>query len=398
MMSSRNPADASPASAPEVTIVMPCLNEADTLATCIDKAHRAFRDAGIDGEVVVADNGSTDGSQDIARAHGARLVAVTARGYGSALMGGIEAARGRYVIMGDADDSYDFLEVPKFVEALRRGHGLVQGCRLPSGGGTVLPGAMPPLHRWFGNPALSWLARWWFRTPVHDVYCGMRGFSVEAYHRLGLRCTGMEFATEMIIKSSIHRLDVAEVPISLHPDGRKSHPPHLRTFRDGWRTLRLFLLFTPRWLFLMPGLLLIAIGLAGYAVALPGMRIGAATLDVHTLLFASLALLAGQQAITFALLAKTFAIGEGLLPMDRRTERFFHVATLERGLLLGGATITIGIGLLAAVAVEWWRVGFGPLDYSHTMRMAIPGATLTVAGLHTVLGSFFGSILGLRRQ
>jgi glycosyltransferase involved in cell wall biosynthesis len=383
---------------PEVTIVMPCLNEADTLATCIDKAHRAFRDAGIDGEVVVADNGSTDGSQEIARAHGARVVPIAARGYGSALMGGIDAARGRYVIMGDADDSYDFLETPKFVHALRRGHALVQGCRLPSGGGTVLPGAMPPLHRWFGNPALSFLARWWFRTPVHDVYCGMRGFPVDAYRRLDLRCTGMEFATEMIIKASLYGLDVAEVPISLHPDGRKAHPPHLRTFRDGWRTLRLFLLFTPRWLFLVPGLVLIAIGLAGYAIALPGVRIGAATFDVHTLLFASLALLAGQQAITFALLAKTFAIGEGLLPLDRRTERFFQAATLERGLLLGAATIVVGVGLLAAVAIEWWRVDFGPLDYAQTMRLAIPGATLTALGLHTVLGSFFGSILGLRRQ
>ena len=383
---------------PEVTIVMPCLNEADTLATCIDKAHRAFRDAGIDGEVVVGDNGSTDGSPGIAAAHGARVVHVTARGYGNALMGGIEAARGRYVIMGDADDSYDFLEIPKFVEQLRHGYGLVQGCRLPSGGGTVLPGAMPPLHRWFGNPALSFLARWWFRTPVHDVYCGMRGFSVEAYRRLGLRCTGMEFATEMIIKASLHRERIAEVPISLHPDGRRSHPPHLRTFRDGWRTLRLFLLFTPRWLFLVPGLFLIALGALGYLVALPGVTVGGATFDVHTLLFASLALIAGHQAIAFALFAKTFAIGEGLLLLDRRTARFFEVVTLERGVVLGGAAMLAGVALLSAVAVQWWQSGLGPLDYPRTMRLAIPGATLTALGLQTVLGSFFGSILGLRRR
>ena len=386
------------ATAPEVTVVMPCLNEADTLATCIDKAHEAFRAAGIDGEVVVGDNGSTDGSPDIAAAHGARVVPVTARGYGSALMGGIDAARGRYVIMGDADDSYDFLEVPKFVARLREGYGLVQGCRLPSGGGTVLPGAMPPLHRWFGNPALSFLARWWFRTPVHDVYCGMRGFSVEAYQRLGLRCTGMEFATEMIIKASLHRETIAEVPISLHPDGRKAHAPHLRTFRDGWRTLRLFLLFTPRWLFLVPGLLLIALGGLGYLLALPGVTIGGATLDVHTLLFASLAILAGQQAIAFALFAKTFAIGEGLLPLDRRTARFFAIATLERGLILGAAAMLLGLALLLAVAAQWWQSGLGPLDYPRTMRLAIPGATLTGLGLQTVLGSFFGSILGLRRR
>ena len=383
---------------PEVSIVIPCLNEADTLAICIDKAHRAFRDAGIVGEVVVGDNGSTDGSREIAQAHGARVVPVAARGYGNALMGGIEAARGRYVIMGDADDSYDFLEVPKFVERLREGYGLVQGCRLPSGGGTVLPGAMPPLHRWFGNPVLSFLARWWFRTPVHDVYCGMRGFSIEAYRRFDLRCTGMEFATEMIIKATVHKERISEVPISLHPDGRKAHPPHLRTFRDGWRTLRLFLLFTPRWLFLVPGLLLILCGLAGYTVALPGLTLGGATFDVHTLLFASLALLAGQQAISFALFAKMFAIGEGLLPLDRRTSRFFEIATLERGLILGGLAMLAGLGLLVAVAVGWWRTGFGPLDYPRTMRLAIPGATLTALGLHAMLGSFFGSILGLRRR
>jgi glycosyltransferase involved in cell wall biosynthesis len=383
---------------PEVTIVMPCLNEADTVATCIDKAHRALREAGIAGEVVIADNGSTDGSPEIARAHGARVVRVAARGYGNALMSGIDVARGRYVIMGDADDSYDFLETAKFVDALRRGHALVQGCRLPSGGGTVMPGAMPPLHRWLGNPMLSLLARWWFRTPVHDINCGMRAFRLDAYRHLDLRCTGMEFATEMIIKARLHGYDIAEVPISLHPDGRKAHPPHLRTFRDGWRTLRLYLLFTPRWLFLVPGVLLVVLGLAGYAIALPGVRIGAATFDVHTLLFASLALLAGQQAISFALFAKTFAIGEGLLPLDRRTERFLRIATLERGLLIGGVAMVVGLVLLMAVAVEWWRLDFGPLDYRRTMRLAIPGATLTALGLHTVLGSFFGSILGLRRQ
>ena len=382
----------------EVSIVMPCLNEADTLATCIDKARRACLEAGIDGEIVVGDNGSTDGSQAIAAAHGARVVPVAARGYGNALMGGIEAARGRYVIMGDADDSYDFLEVPKFVERLREGYGLVQGCRLPSGGGTVLPGAMPPLHRWFGNPALSFLARWWFRTPVHDVYCGMRGFSVDAYRRLDLRCTGMEFATEMIIKATLHQVRIAEVPIALHPDGRKAHLPHLRTFRDGWRTLRLFLLFTPRWLFLMPGVLLTLLGLAGYVVALPGLTIGRATFDVHTLLYASVALLCGQQALAFALFAKTFAVGEGLLPLDPRTVRFYEIATLERGLVLGVLAMVVGGGLMAAVAVHWWRAGLGALDYPQTMRLAIPGATLTALGVQTALGSFFGSVLGMRRR
>jgi hypothetical protein len=382
----------------EVSIVMPCLNEAETIGGCIETAQRALAAAGIDGEVVVADNGSTDESAAIARALGARVVRVAARGYGNALMGGIEAARGRYVIMGDADQSYDFGEVAKFVERLRAGYTLVQGCRLPTGGGTVLPTAMPPLHRWFGNPLLSAIARRWFRTPVHDVYCGMRGFTVEAYRRLGLRCTGMEFATEMIIKASLHREAIAEVPITLHPDGRRLNVPHLRTFRDGWRTLRLFLLFSPRWLFLVPGLLLLLVGAAGYAVALPGLTLGGATFDVHTLLYASLAILTGQQAIAFALFTKAFAIGEGLLPMDPRTARFFSVATLERGLVVGAVCSLVGLAMLVAVAVQWSGTGFGPLDYAHTMRWAIPGATLTALGVQTVLASFFTSILGLKRR
>src|SRR5690349_7602566 len=370
------PARSRESSSCEVSVVMPCLNEADTIETCVVKATTALRTAGIAGEVIVADNGSTDGSDTRAENAGACVVRVAARGYGSALIGGIESARGRYIIMGDADDSYDFAETPKFVSKLREGFSLVQGCRLPSGGGTVLPNAMPLLHRYFGNPSLTALARWWFHTPVHDVYCGMRGFHIDAFHRLGLRCTGMEFATEMILKASLYGESIAEVPITLHPDGRKAHPPHVRTFRDGWRTLRLFLLFSPRWLFLVPGLVLIALGLVGYAIALPGVRIGAATFDVHTLLFASLALLAGQQAISFALFAKVFAIGEGLLPLDRRTARFFEVFTLERGLMLGGVGIAVGVVLLATVAVQWWQVNLGPLDYARTMRLAIPGATL----------------------
>jgi glycosyltransferase involved in cell wall biosynthesis len=221
----------------ELSVVMPCLNEADTLATCIRKAQQAFRENNIAGEIIVADNGSTDGSQEIATKSGARLVPVQARGYGSALMGGIAATRGKYVIMGDADDSYDYLEIPKFVARLREGNALVQGCRLPAGGGTVVPGAMPFLHRWIGNPFLSFLAHLWFHTPIHDIYCGMRGFTKTHYESLGQRCTGMEFATEMIIKSSLYHTRMAEVPITLHPDGRKAHTPHLKTFRDGWRTL-----------------------------------------------------------------------------------------------------------------------------------------------------------------
>ncbi|MEL7266274.1 MAG: glycosyltransferase family 2 protein, partial [Planctomycetota bacterium] len=263
---------------PELSVVLPCLNEADTVATCVEKAVRAMRDAGIEGEVVVSDNGSTDGSQQLAIDAGARIVNAPRRGYGAALMHGIENARGRYVMMGDADDSYDFLELPKFMPGLREGNDLVQGCRLPHGGGIVLPGAMPFLHRWFGNPVLSWLVRFMFRIPISDVYCGMRAFQRELYDRLDLRSPGMEFATEMIIKSGLHGATMAQVPITLHPDGRKEHGPHLRTFRDGWRTLRLFLAFSPRWSFFRPGLLLVAVGAILYALALPQIRIFGAAL------------------------------------------------------------------------------------------------------------------------
>lgn len=392
------PDQAGPTAECELTVVMPCLNEAETLRSCITKASRALVSAGIAGEIIVADNGSTDGSQAIAESLGARVVAVTERGYGSALMGGIDAARGRFIIMGDADDSYDFGDIPKFVEKLRQGYELVQGCRLPSGGGTVAPGAMPMLHRWWGNPMFSWMARRWFGAPIHDVYCGMRGFTREFYVSLDQRCTGMEFATEMMIKSSLRDARIAEVPITLHPDGRTVHPPHLKTFRDGWRTLRFFLLYSPRWLFFYPGLALTAIGLAGYAIALPGMRVGRVTFDVHTLVFASLAVLAGYQAVLFAIFAKMFAFSEGLLPMHPPTLTMFRRINLERGLTLGTVAILAGIFLLLSVVYEWYVQDFGRLDYPRTLRWAIPGFTLTSIGLQTIFGSFFISILGLRRR
>jgi hypothetical protein len=329
---------------------------------------------------------------------GARVVPVEEKGYGSALMGGIAAARGKFVIMGDADDSYDFREAPKFLEKLRQGFDLVQGCRLPLGGGNVTPGAMPFLHRWWGNPMFSWLARKWFRVPVHDIYCGLRGFTRSHYERLDLRCTGMEFATEMIIKSSLYRASIAEVPITLHRDGRKSHPPHLKTFRDGWRTLRFFLIYSPRWLFLVPGVALIALGLAGYGLALPGITLGRFTFDAHTLLFASLAVLCGYQSIMFAVFGKTFAIREHLMPEDPRMDRLYTLVNLERGLAVGLLSLAIGLGLLLVAINEWRQRDFGRLDYSHTMRWVVPGATLTALGFQTVLASFFISIVGMRRR
>ena len=382
----------------EVSVVMPCLNEADTLGTCVGKALRAMAGAGIAGEVVVADNGSTDGSREIAAGLGARVVPVSERGYGSALMGGIAASRGRYVVMGDADDSYDFAEVPRFVARLREGYALVQGCRLPSGGGTVAPGAMPPLHRWWGNPMFSALARRWFGSPVHDVYCGLRGFTRDLYDRLDLRCTGMEFATEMIIKSALTGERTAEVPITLHPDGRRTGRPHLRTFRDGWRTLRFFLMYCPRWLFLIPGAALVGLGLLAYALAMPAVTVRGVTFDAHTLLFGSLAILCGYQAVLFSAFATTFAAAEGLLPPGRgRAARVGEAIGLERGLVLGGAALLLGVGLLAGAVNQWRLAEFGRLDYAYTMRWVVPGATLTALGFQTILASFFLSILALRR-
>jgi len=377
---------------------MPCLNEADTLALCINKAQQALRESGVAGEIIVADNGSADGSQKIAGGLGARVVDVDVKGYGSALMGGIAAARGRYVVMGDADDSYDFGELPKFVDKLRDGFDLVQGCRLPAGGGTIAPGAMPFLHRWVGNPALTFLVRAWFDAPINDVYCGLRGFAKSHYDRLDQRCTGMEFATEMIIKSSLLGARISEVPITLHPDKRRSHPPHLKTFRDGWRTLRFFMMCTPRWLYLLPGLSFVLIGLIGYALAFPATRIGPATLGAHTLLFASLSILCGYQAILFSVFAQTFAMAEHLLPEDPVMMRAFKIINLERGLLASAIATIAGLALLFAAFLQWRAAGYGPLDYAHTMRIVIPGATLTALGVQTFLSSFFISILGMTRR
>ncbi len=383
---------------PEVSIVMPCLNEADTLAACIAKASSALADHKIAGEIIVADNGSSDGSQEIAVKLHARLIQVSERGYGSALMGGIAAARGKFIIMGDADDSYDFAEIPRFVEKLRQGFDLVQGCRLPSGGGTVKSGAMPWLHRWCGNPMFSLLMRWWFKSSLHDVHCGMRGFRKDVYSLLDQRCTGMEFATEMVIKASLGRAKIAEIPITLHPDGRKAHAPHLKTFRDGWRHLRFYLMCSPRWLFLIPGLGLILLGLVGYGVAMPMLTLKGVTFDVHTLLFASLSIICGYQSILFGFLTKIFAITEGLLPEDSRMNRFFEWVNLERSLILSVTALLVGLALLIGAINQWRLVNFGPLEYHRIMRLVIPGATITALAFQTILSSFFMSILRLRRR
>jgi len=386
------------ADAIDLTIVMPCLNEAETLGGCIEKALLGIERSGTRGEILVADNGSEDDSVQIAEKLGARVVHVKKKGYGNALRGGIQAASGKWIIMGDADESYDFSETDRFVEKFQQGFELVAGCRLPRGGGKIQPGAMPFTHRWLGNPLFSRMARYMFAAPIHDVYCGLRGFTRELYDRLELQCDGMEFATEMIIKASLYGAHITEIPITLHPDGRKTHAPHLRTVRDGWRTLRFFLVFSPRWLFLVPGFVFALLGLAGYAVALPGLTIGGVTFDAHTLLFSSLAIMMGYQSVLFAICAKSFAIGEGLLPKDPRIDRFFKVIYLERGLAIGALAFLAGLILLGAAVWQWKAVHFGRLDYAITMRWVIPGATLTALGFQTVLSSFFVSILGMKRR
>ncbi len=382
----------------EVSVVMPCLNEADTLGACIDAVKFAYEQNSINGEIVVADNGSTDGSREIAEERGARVVPVATPGYGSALMGGIDAAGGKYVIMADSDESYDFKELGKFVDLLRRGNQLVQGCRLPRGGGTILPGAMPFLHRWLGNPLFSFLTRLFFRSPIDDVYCGYRGFEKSLYNKLDQRCTGMEFAVEMVIKATLSGARIAQVPITLHPDGRTSHGPHLRTLQDGWRTLRFLLMFAPHWLFLGPGAALILLGIVGYALALPGVNISGVIFDAHTLLFSTLFIMLGLSAVTFFLFAKAFAVSENFIPQEELPDTFSKASRLEVGAICGLLIAAVGFLLLLRAFLFWRATGFGALDYASTMRIVVPGAMLAAVGTHVVWSSFLLSLLSLRRR
>ncbi|OYT70385.1 MAG: dolichol-P-glucose synthetase [Chloracidobacterium sp. CP2_5A] len=391
-MSVASPAEAS---AIELTIVMPCLNEAETLEACIRKAQGFLKRHGVAGEVVVGDNGSTDGSQAIAERFGARVVPVATRGYGAALYGATLAARGRYVIMGDSDDSYDFSNLMPFLEKLRAGYDLVIGNRFEGG---IQPGAMPWKNRYIGNPALTGIGRLLFGCPAGDFHCGLRGYSLNAFKKMDLRTTGMEFASEMVIKATLMGLRIAEVPTTLSPDGR-SRPPHLRPWRDGWRHLRFMLLYSPRWLFLYPGLWLILFGLAAGAWLLPGpQRVAGVVLDVHTLLYAALSVLIGFQCVTFAILAKVFAINEGLLPEDPRLTRLFKYITLETGLILGGLLTVGGLAGSVTAVASWNEVAYGPLDASRTLRLVIPSALCLMLGCETILASLFLSVLGLRMR
>jgi glycosyltransferase involved in cell wall biosynthesis len=379
----------------ELTIVMPCLNEAETLEVCINKARGFIEAHGIDGEVVIADNGSTDGSQGLATKCGARVVDVAAKGYGSALMGGIRAARGRFIIMGDADDSYDFVNLMPFVEKLREGHDLVMGNRFRGG---IKPNAMPPLHKYLGNPVLTFIGRLLFKSPSGDFHCGLRGFRKDAAMELDLRTTGMEFASEMVVKMTLNKRRIAEVPTTLSKDGR-SRPPHLRSWHDGWRHLRFLLLYSPRWLFFYPGLASIVMGLVTFAYLLPSPQlINGIRLDVHTLLYGALLLMLGYQSVIFAVFTKVFAISEGLLPEDPRLEKHLSEVSLEKGLICGGLALLLGIAGSIFAVVNWEMKGFGLLNPSDTLRVVIPSVTAIAIGFQTMLSSLFLGVLRLRRR
>jgi hypothetical protein len=378
----------------ELTILMPCLNEARTLARCIAKARSFLARYGIQGEVLIADNGSADGSQALAEANGARVVDIAARGYGSALIGGIRAARGRYVIMGDSDDSYDFSELGSFVEKLRDGFQLVMGNRFRGG---IRRGAMPPLHRYFGNPVLTAIGRVFFRSPCGDFYCGLRGFDRDAVLGLDLQAPGMEFATEMVVKATINRLRITEVPTTLSPDGR-GRPPHLKSWRDGWRGLRFLLLFSPRWLFLYPGTAMFVVGAAAMAWLLPGPHsVGEVGFDIHTLLYAAVAVIIGVQSVQFWVFAKIYGMREGLVPPDPWFSSLIGaVARLEYGLIAGGVLLLLGLALGIYALGSWGLVGFGALRPDDTMRLVIPSAVAIILAFQIAYGAFFLSVLEIR--
>ena len=373
---------------------MPCLNEAEAIGTCIHKAQQFLQDYGITGEVVVADNGSTDGSQEIAKKCGARVISVPKKGYGQALMGGINAAKGKYIIMGDADGTYDFTALEPFLTKLREGSDLVVGNRFKGG---IAPGAMPALHKFLGNPLLTGIGRLFFNCPCRDFHCGLRGFSKAAIKKMDLRTTGMEFATEMVVKATLLKMRVTEVPTTLSADCR-GRPSHLRRWRDGWRHLRFLLLYSPRWLFLYPGTVLMTVGILLGLLVLPGPRkVGSTILDIHTLAFAAAMIITGFQAIIFAIYSKTFAINEGLLPPDSKMDKLYCFITLEVGLACGAVLLLLGLAGAVYALSSWGKRSFGSMDPVGTMRIVIPSATMLALGTQIIFSSFFLSLLGLKR-
>lgn len=379
----------------ELSVVMPCLNESETVGTCVRKAMSVLREFAIRGEVIVADNGSTDGSRELARNLGARVIHVAEKGYGSALKGGILRARGQYVLMADADDSYDFGHIPRFLNELRNGSELVMGNRFQGG---IAKRAMPALHRFVGNPVLTAIGKLFFTSPCGDFHCGIRAFRKDGFQRMDVRSTGMEFASEIVVKASLLGMKVTEVPTTLSPGGR-SRPSHLRTWRDGWRHLRFLLMYSPRWLFLYPGMLMIGVGLAGCIWLLPGPRVfRSISFDVHTLLYAFVSVVIGFQFVAFAVFTKVFAITEGLLPEDPRLTRLFRWVTLETGLSAAGLLIALGLAGSIWAVTHWARESFGALDPVRMLRVAVPSVFCLMLGVQIACSSFFLSILGLRRR
>jgi len=379
----------------ELSIVMPCLNEAETLERCIVKAKAYLESSRIAGEIVIGDNGSTDGSQEIARRAGARVVDVPERGYGAALMGAIEASRGTYVIMGDSDDSYDFSNLDAFVAKLRAGNDLVMGNRFKGG---IQPGAMPFLHKYLGNPVLSFIGRLFFKSHIGDFHCGLRGFRQDIVERLGLRTTGMEFASEMVVKATLFNFKIAEVPTTLSPDGR-SRPPHLRTWRDGWRHLRFLLIYSPRWLFTIPGIVVATIGmLVGAAIVHGPKNVFGLALDTNTLIYAGTAVIIGFQAFLFGVLTRVYGIQTGFLPPHPMLERFAKRATLERGLVLGVLLFLGGLGLSIYAVLQWSHHGWGTLIYPDILRIVIPSAVAIIVGFQVMLAAFFLSVLMINHK
>jgi glycosyltransferase involved in cell wall biosynthesis len=381
----------------DVSILLPCLNEAETLAACIAEARTAITESGLKGEVLVADNGSTDGSIDIAEKAGARVVHVSEKGYGSALSGGIQAAYGKFILMGDADGSYDFTELPEFLEKLYQGFDLVIGCRFPRCGGRVHPGAMPWKHRWIGNPVLSFLGRLFFSSPVDDFHCGLRAFRQDAMMALGLKTAGMEFASEMVVKASLCGLRITQIPIVLRKDGR-SRPPHLRSWRDGWRHLRFMLLYSPLWLFILPGLLLTVLGAVGFILLLPEpLQIGRVTFDLSSLLVSGASLSVGFHLFGFGLFIKAYAVNTGLMPGKEYWLKLVKGRPVEWGIALGMVFILAGTGYLIHATLLWKAAAFGPMPYQTILRMVIASITAIGLGIQAMVYGFALAVIGLER-
>jgi glycosyltransferase involved in cell wall biosynthesis len=379
----------------ELTILMPCLNEAETLATCITKAKSFLLQNDVNGEVLIADNGSKDGSQEIAKALGARVVYIKNKGYGAALLGGIQYAKGKYIIMADADDSYDFLNLEQFMEKLRASNDLVMGNRFKGG---IAKGAMPPLHRYLGNPVLSFIGKIFFRSPCNDFHCGLRGFNKESICKLNLKHPGMEFASEMVLKATLHGLKIVEVPTTLSPDGR-SRPPHLRSWRDGWRHLRLLLICAPKWLFLLPGLLLLFLGCILAALILPKpFIIRGVGLDIHSLLYANALIIIGIQSIYFYLHSKLYAVYNNYIPPDRFVLRISQIVNLERSLVCGGIFLVVSLFLAALSITNWSNNHFKSLQPSETMRLVIPSVTLAILAVNISINGFFMTLLNYMKN